>query len=449
MSSTTSATSTASAKRAEAKRPSRGRAWLSGILIILAIVTTPTAIVANWAKEQVTNTELFVDTLGPLASDPTIQAAITDQVTQSIDDTLKIEDTTTSIIDGFADALGLPSGVKDALGMVSQPIASGVKAMVHQVVADFVKSPAFQEAWTRVLKISQEQVVALLANDPNSMFKLANDGTLTMPLKPLIIEIKSSLVAQGIQVASMIPEVDTSIELGKVPELAAARVVYQVGTGLGTWLPWAVIAMFVAGLLIANRRPRALVATGIALAAVMALMFVLFDSGFIFLTSLVQPPFGAAAGVFYNAVVTYARDVVGTVLVASIILILVGWMLSPSTTVIREWLNRRLDAGRAGLDGVGVTMGKAGRLLGTQVTPIRWLIVLVGVAAVVFTTPHTSGLIITWTLVTLLLLTIFELAWRKPLAKSSAASATKPATGRRAATKSVSRKPAAKKPAAK
>ncbi len=431
-------------------RPHRGRAWFSGILIVLAIVTTPLAIVANWASNQVTNTELFVDTLGPLASDPVIQEAIVDQVTNSIDDAVQIEKVTGSIIDGFADALSLPDSVKEALGVVSQPIAAGVKAVIHQVVGDFVKSPAFQEAWTKVLTITQEEVIALLANDPKSIFTLADDGTLSMPLKPIIGEIKASLIEQGVTIASAIPEIDTMVELGKFPELATARVAYQVGTALGTWLPWAALIAFVVGILVANNRPRALVASGIGLGAVMALMFVLFDSGFMFLTSMVQPTVSPAAGVVYNAVVLYARDVVGTVLVASIILILIGWMLSPSTARIRTWLNARLEAGRAGLDDVGLKMGKTGQVLGSQVTPIRWVIVMLGVIAIVFSSTHTVGLIITWTLVTLLALTVFELAWRKPAPKKSAApkpAAQKPAPQKPAAQKTVAKKPAAKKAA--
>jgi hypothetical protein len=182
----------------------------------------------------------------------------------------------------------------------------------------------------------------------------------------------------------------------------------------------------------------------------MALMFVLFDSGFMFLTSMVQPTVSPAAGVVYNAVVLYARDVVGTVLVASIILILIGWMLSPSTARIRSWLNARLEAGRAGLDDVGLKMGKTGQVLGSQVTPIRWVIVMLGVIAIVFSSTHTVGLIITWTLVTLLALTVFELAWRKPAPKKSAApqpAAQKPAPQKPAAQKTVARKPAANKAA--
>jgi hypothetical protein len=208
------------------------------------------------------------------------------------------------------------------------------------------------------------------------------------------------------------------------------------------WLPWITFLSLVIGLGVANRRPRALVATGIALVAVTGVMLVGFSAGALFLPALVQPPFGAAAGVIFDAVVLYARDVAGGVLAAAIVMILTGWALSPSAARARAWLAGRFEAGRSGLDQVGATMGKTGRVLGTQVTPIRWFIVALGVIAVAFTRPLTPGNVITWTLVTLLALTAFELVWRrsvaapattaKPANTAAPKSSAKPATSRTA-----------------
>jgi len=291
-----------------------------------------------------------------------------------------------------------------------------------------------------VLTLTQKETVALLSGDPNSMFKLTNDGTLTLPLKPIIIEIKKSLMDQGVQIASIIPEVDKDIAIGQIPELAMARVIYQVGTGIGTWLPWLTFLSLLIGIAVANRRPRALVASGIALVAVTGLMLIGFSTGSLFLPALVQPPFGAAAGVIFDAVVLYARDVAGGVLAAAIVMILAGWALSPSATRARAWLGGRFDAGRAGLDQVGATMGKTGLVLGTQVVAIRWAIVALGVLAAALSWPLTPGNVITWTLVVLLLLTVFELLWRRPVAPAKAAPA------KVAPAKVAPAKPAAKKP---
>jgi hypothetical protein len=111
------------------------------------------------------------------------------------------------------------------------------------------------------------------------------------------------------------------------------------------------------------------------------------------------------------------------VLAAAIVMILAGWALSPSAARARAWLGGRFDAGRAGLDQVGATMGKTGLVLGTQVVAIRWAIVALGVLAAALTWPLTPGNVVTWTLVVLLLLTVFELLWRRPAAPAKAAPA--------------------------
>jgi len=217
-----------------------------------------------------------------------------------------------------------------------------------------------------------------------------------------------------------------------------ARVIYQVGTGIGMWLPWLTFLSLLIGIAVANRRPRALVASGIALVAITGVMLIGFGTGSLFLPALVQPPFGAAAGVIFDAVVLYARDVAGGVLAAAIVMILAGWALSPSAARARAWLGGRFDAGRAGLDQVGATMGKTGQVLGTQVVAIRWAIVVLGVVAAALTWPLTPGNVVTWTLLVLLLLTVFELLWRRPAAPSKAAPAKKSAPAKSTAKKSSS-----------
>ena len=50
------------------------------LLIVLACVLAPLSAVAVWTRNQVTNTDRYVETVSPLADDPAIQAAITDQI---------------------------------------------------------------------------------------------------------------------------------------------------------------------------------------------------------------------------------------------------------------------------------------------------------------------------------------------------------------------------------
>ena len=66
----------------------RGRRWgrtsAAVVLILLGVLCAPLSVVAVWAKRQVTDTNRYVATVAPLASDPAIQAAVTTQITNQI-----------------------------------------------------------------------------------------------------------------------------------------------------------------------------------------------------------------------------------------------------------------------------------------------------------------------------------------------------------------------------
>jgi len=73
----------------------RWRTILAVVLIVVGCVLAPLAGVAVWARNQVTNTDRYVRTVAPLASDPAIQQAIADQITTQIFTYLDVRGLTT------------------------------------------------------------------------------------------------------------------------------------------------------------------------------------------------------------------------------------------------------------------------------------------------------------------------------------------------------------------
>lgn len=59
----------------------RWRSLVATLLIVIGCILAPLAGVAVWAKSQVTDTDRYVATVAPLASDPAIQNAVADKVT--------------------------------------------------------------------------------------------------------------------------------------------------------------------------------------------------------------------------------------------------------------------------------------------------------------------------------------------------------------------------------
>jgi hypothetical protein len=251
------------ATKAEQKTK-RGRSWGAGILLVVASLLLPTAIVGHWATTQISNSNQFVNSLAPLSANPEVQALIVDKLSTAIDDQIHIDSTTQSLVDGLSTSLKLPDALKKTLDMLSTPIASGIQGLIKDTVAKVVASPAFQKAWTSTLTLTHNELIAILSNKPSESVSVAADGTLSIQLKPLMAEVKKQLVAAHVPFAKAIPEVNTSIEIAKIPDLVAARVAYQVGVGVGTWLPWLVAAVFGAAILVAVKRWRMVMIAGIA-----------------------------------------------------------------------------------------------------------------------------------------------------------------------------------------
>lgn len=438
-----------------AVKKSAGRSWLSAIALILAVALTPAAIVTNWATSEVTNTQRFVSTLSPLAKNPAVQETIITEVTGIIEKQVDIKEVTSSLFEGLGNALDLPDAAKKALGLLAAPAASGIESMVQTLVSDVVKSDAFAQAWDKTLTLTQEQTVALLSGNPDSVIKLANDGTLTLPLKPIIVEIKKELISQGVGFASAIPEVNTDITLGKVPELAAARVIYQVGVGVGTWLPWVVAALFVVGIAAARRRPRALAATGSVMLAVMALLAFAFTTGRIVATTVIDPNYSPIVGAVYDALVAFVLNEVIAVAVASVVAIVAGWAfgLSESAEKFRGFSNKQIVALRKSVDPENKVFAGSSVVM-HQYRVVARVVIIGGIALILSAiVPLTAGDVFGWTIAGLVLLFAYEVLQRpvvKVAAKPAAApAAAAPVAKATAAKKAPVKKAVAKKPVAK
>ena len=440
-----------------------GRAWLAGVLITLGVLLAPTAIVAHWATVEITNTKQFVDTLGPLANDPAVQALIVTQVTELIDAQIDISAATDSLLGGLGEALNLPKQAKDALGLVSAPIASGVTALIHNVVGDVVASEAFQQAWDKTLTLTQTQVVALLTGDPTSMLTLANDGTISLPLKPLIQDVKAALIEQGVSFASAIPEIDTSVVIAKIPELALARVIYQVGVGVGLWLPWVVLGLLTAGVFAANRRPRALLGTSIAMGVLLALLAIAFGTGGVVIAASIEPAFAAAAAVVYAALVAYVLQIVAALGLLTLILGFAGWAFGGSLAAgkLRAAVNQNIDAIRESLGQTNLPFNTASPILHRYRVLARVVIITLMGLGIIGANPLNVGAVVGFSIMGVVVLGAYEILQRsvavvpvapvapkKPVARVASVAQKKPVAPV-APKKPVARKPAARKPPAK
>ena len=136
--------------------------------------------VAVWTKNLVTDTDRYVATVAPLASDPAIQSAIADRITAEIFKHLDVAGITNRAVDALADR-GLPPLVATQLHALSEPLSSGVESFVRTEVGKVVASDAFVNAWTTANWTAHQALVAALTGETRKVSRLR---TTTVSIQP-------------------------------------------------------------------------------------------------------------------------------------------------------------------------------------------------------------------------------------------------------------------------
>jgi hypothetical protein len=371
--------------------------------------------VASWAKVQLTDTDTFVATYAPLAKDPAVQAYITNQVVDVINQQVNVNQLTSDVIDGIT-SLGTGPAATKALEALKGPAAQGIQSLIHTTVNNFVTSNAFADVFASALKLSHSQLVATMQNNPKAAIAIGSDGSIGIQLGPIMDQVKANLVSKGITFASQIPTIDRTITVTKSDAIPTVQLAYNVALVAGAWLPWVAIAFLAAGVLVARRRAVALIWAAIALALSMIVVAVAFAVGRIVFIASTSPsvlPSGVARTLF-DTVVAAMQETTVAVLVLAIVVAVVGWFAGPFEVPrkLRGFYVAGATRLRSTAEEHGITTGRFGEWLYAQRVLLRVLVAVIASAIVLFVRPITTSLTI-WTLViAVLVIAVLELLQR-------------------------------------
>ena len=201
-------------------RPARHLAFV--VVAVLACLVLSAAVVSTWLSSVVTDSDAYVDTVGPLADDAVVQ----DFVEESL------------------------------VAATLERLPQAPPAAVRRAAARVVQGPEFRPAWEQANRSAHEQLVAALEADSGS--PVADDGRVTIQVGTLVIAVLDIVDTRGRIDTSTVPDVQTTFQLVDGAELDRARDYYRLVDAAGLWVPVAWAALFVVALLVAVRRRRAL-----------------------------------------------------------------------------------------------------------------------------------------------------------------------------------------------
>lgn len=256
---------------------SRARALASAVAIVLAVVCLPLSILSVWARVQLVDEDAFTATLVPLARSTAVQDALIAASADAVDARLDADALTGSIVDGIT-GLGVGDRAADALRRLQAPAAAAVQTLVHDTIADAIRSDGFGSLWEQLLRQSH-RALTLAATSDGAGVVVQTEAGLGIQVGAVVAGVKERLSAQGVAWATLIPSVDHVVIIGSGDTLAAVRTGYALGVTVGWWMPVATVILFLSGIALARRRLNALRRAALAAAACLGALLIAAAAG--------------------------------------------------------------------------------------------------------------------------------------------------------------------------
>ena len=385
--------------------PPRLRSVLAAVLLVIGVVLVPVGVTAAWLRTTVTDTDTYVATITPLATDPAVTSFVEDRATARV----MVAITDQHLVDRALAALenrGLPTAATRALGLLAAPLAAQVEQVVRRVVTAVVESDQFATAWVVANRVAHAQLIAVLSRSPDGA--LVDDGTsLNIDIGNLVQPIEQRLVAAGVPLVDKLPPITVSVPLLPSSDLDNARTAYNALRIGGVALPLLAVAFIAGGVAMARDRRRALVRGGLGATVACVVLVLGLSLTRSHLADSLPPGASAAAVSVVDTVTESLRQMVRVVVALVLVMVLVALVVGPSRGArrVRSLAVAGWDGARGGMD----------RAAGTPLAiPVAIGVAVLCVLVVVFVGDLGTGWTILLAVVAMLGLAVALLASRTP-----------------------------------
>lgn len=395
----------------------------SVVLIVISSLLALLAVIAVWTNSIVGDTDRYVATVAPLASNPDIQAAVTNRVTTEVLAQIDVK----AVVDELSRAAvqqGAPPELGKLIGGLSGPITSGLTQLVSSTVNKVVTSDQFAALWVDANRAVHATLDKALTGKGGGAVSLENNQV-AIDIGPFVAKVKDQLVSSGFGPAAKIPEVHTSFVVFASKDIGKVKSYFRVLEIMGAWLPIIAVLIAAAGVFTAVNRRRALIGAALGVAIAMLLLGVVLTVFRSFYLDHLPPGASqAAAGAIYDTLIRFLRASVRAVGVTALVTALGAFLIGPSrvAVAIRNACSSAIGALREVSMAHGLRLGPVGRFVNRFK---RWIGVgiLVVAAVVLATWSYPTAAVVLWIVVVVLV----GFAIREFLDTGAAASRTSPA----------------------
>ncbi|MDO3645383.1 hypothetical protein [Nocardia mangyaensis] len=372
-------------------RASRVRFAVTILLLTLTGVLVLGTVAARYVRSELLDTERYVETVAPLATDPTIQDAITDRVTVAILAQLDVEGMATDLAGTLAeDRAGddTPPRVRAALRSLPALLTAQTENLVREATESVVRSEQFARLWTTANRAAHTTVAGALTG--SGPLEVDAEGTVRVPLDQVAAEVRTRLHDRGFTVVDESPTPRVDFVVFEDPRIAQAQRLTRLLDRAGELLPLAALLTAIAAITIApaTRRRQAIALLGAVLIGAMTTLALALAFGRQrYLHEVPLEP--AVARILFDTLTDPLRVGLRAVAVLGVVLTVGAVLAGPSRFAQAVRSGAETALGGRGPD----SPGPVSRFLARNTGPLRWCVVLIAGLVLVFWTSPTPAVV--------------------------------------------------------
>lgn len=296
----------------------RWRRILAGVLIVASCICAPLTVTAIWLRNQVLDTDTYVETVAPLAADPAIIDAAAAKITNALFDNVDVQ-----------------QEVEDALPkrgkFLAGPMTAGLRQLTEQLALKALETEQFQQVWESANRIAHEQLDQALTGGGEAVS--TKDGKVVLDLSAVFERVRLLLKERGVGIFDSIPvdKLALKFELFDAQQLGKAQTAVGLLDAIAWWMPFITFGLLGLGVWLSPHRRRSVIRWGIGSALALAVLGAAIGiSRLLYLDAVTSPqlPREAAAAAF-DTMARFLRQAVRFVLAFAVIAALAAWLSGP------------------------------------------------------------------------------------------------------------------------
>ena len=398
-------------------RTGRGRNAGAIAIALIAAILIALAVPALWLNRMVTDTDVYVETVAPLAEDPDIQKAIATAASEAIIEKLDAQARLEQLLPENLQILAVPAG-------------QAVNEFITKQSLKLVESDQFAQLWEKVNRASHQALVTAVTGKDTGAVNV-QEGVITLDVGVLVDELKTRLEDAGLGLASKIPsDISKEIVLYESPVLAQMTSVFDLISRIAFILPILGLTLAAASVGIAANRRKAVLWLGglVAIFAILPLQVLFLSQTYVVsqlyeLAAIPTPAAESAFEIIFRDLVTADRALVAL----GIVLWLGALIAGPARWATA--LRRGLSGGIGGMAS-HLELGKFGAWVRARKRALRVAgFALVALIALLLPPPRSIASVVTLAIGYLVWLLLVEFFGAEPPAEAVAVVAEEAGTG--------------------